>query len=718
MARIAGVDIPREKRLEISLTYIFGIGPHHARSRSATRTGIDPDTRVRDLTDEEVSRIRDYIDAEPQGRGRPAPRRPAGHQAQDGDRLLPGHPPPPRPAVRGQRTHTNARTRKGPKKTVAGKKKVEQVMAKPEAGGRRPRKRERKNVTYGVAHIKSSFNNTIVTHHRPGGQRARRGPRPATSASRAPASPRRSPPRWRPSGAPGGPWSTACARSTCVVKGPGSGRETAIRSHPERRHRGHRHQGRHPGAPQRLPPAQAAEGLNVSLHRSRARVSRRLGDQHLGHQGRDHRPRAPALPAGRARPRPPPRQPVRVPAPAPREAEGPLHLRPDREAVPPHLRRGQPPQGVTGENMLRYPRAAPRQRRLPRRLGRHPPPGPPARQPRPRRRQRQAGRHPELPGPQGRRRRPVDQGPGHDRRHLEPRRPRPASRRLARDRRRGLPRSPSATCRCASTSTCPCASSSSSSSTPSKPPAPGRPFNKVREETPCWSFSDPPSSPSARPRATDRSSPSARSSPASATPWATPCAAPCCRRSPARPSPRSASTTPCTSSTPSPGITEDVTDILLNLKDLVVVSHSDEPVDLRLDVRGAGRRHRRRHRDQPRRRDPQHGPPHRHPQRARPAWRSTSPSRRAGATARATGTPRRPPSASSPSTPSSRPCAGSPSRSSPPGSSRRPTTTASSSTSRPTAPSPPARPWPPPAARCGPSWPWSKRSATSPRASS
>ena len=65
--------------------------------------------------------------------------------------------------VRGQRTHTNARTRKGPKKTVAGKKKVAQVMAKPKPGGRRPRKRERKNVTYGVAHIKSSFNNTIVT---------------------------------------------------------------------------------------------------------------------------------------------------------------------------------------------------------------------------------------------------------------------------------------------------------------------------------------------------------------------------------------------------------------------------------------------------------------------------------------------------------------------------------------------------------------------------
>src|SRR5207237_3411496 len=66
--------------------------------------------------------------------------------------------------VHGQRTHTNARTRKGPKKTVAGKKKVRKhLVPKPRAGGRRPRRRERKNVAYGVAHIKSSFNNTIVS---------------------------------------------------------------------------------------------------------------------------------------------------------------------------------------------------------------------------------------------------------------------------------------------------------------------------------------------------------------------------------------------------------------------------------------------------------------------------------------------------------------------------------------------------------------------------
>jgi len=123
MARIAGVDIPREKRLEVSLTYILGIGrttAHHV----CTETGIDPSTRVRDLTDEEVARLRTHIDANLKVEG--DLRRDV---AQDikrkieigcyaGIRHRRGLP------VRGQRTHTNARTRKGPKKTVAGKKKV------------------------------------------------------------------------------------------------------------------------------------------------------------------------------------------------------------------------------------------------------------------------------------------------------------------------------------------------------------------------------------------------------------------------------------------------------------------------------------------------------------------------------------------------------------------------------------------------------------------
>jgi small subunit ribosomal protein S13 len=123
MARIAGVDIPREKRVEISLRYIFGIGPTVAK-QVCTETSVDPDTRVRNLTDEEVNRIRAYIEQNLKVEG--DLRR---EVAQDikrkmeigcyqGLRHRRGLP------VRGQRTHTNARTRKGPKKTVAGKKKA------------------------------------------------------------------------------------------------------------------------------------------------------------------------------------------------------------------------------------------------------------------------------------------------------------------------------------------------------------------------------------------------------------------------------------------------------------------------------------------------------------------------------------------------------------------------------------------------------------------
>jgi small subunit ribosomal protein S13 len=123
MARISGVDIPREKRLEISLTYIYGIGRTIAKQVCA-ETGINPDTRVRDLTDEEVSRIRGWIDQNVKVEG--DLRREVSQDIKrkmeigcyQGLRHRKGLP------VHGQRTHTNARTRKGPKKTVAGKKKV------------------------------------------------------------------------------------------------------------------------------------------------------------------------------------------------------------------------------------------------------------------------------------------------------------------------------------------------------------------------------------------------------------------------------------------------------------------------------------------------------------------------------------------------------------------------------------------------------------------
>ena len=123
MARIAGVDIPREKRLEISLTYVYGIGPSIAK-QLCEAVGVDPNTRVRDLTDEEVNRIRAWVDNNLKVEGdlrrevQQDIKRKMEIGCYAGIRHRKGLP------VHGQRTRTNARTRKGPKKTVAGKKKV------------------------------------------------------------------------------------------------------------------------------------------------------------------------------------------------------------------------------------------------------------------------------------------------------------------------------------------------------------------------------------------------------------------------------------------------------------------------------------------------------------------------------------------------------------------------------------------------------------------
>ncbi len=122
MARIAGVDLPREKRVEIGLTYIYGIG--RAKSNEIlAKTGVNADTRVRDLTDDEISKLREVIDKEYKVEG--DLRREVALNIKRlieigcyrGRRHRMGLP------VRGQRTKTNARTRKGPSKTVAGKKK-------------------------------------------------------------------------------------------------------------------------------------------------------------------------------------------------------------------------------------------------------------------------------------------------------------------------------------------------------------------------------------------------------------------------------------------------------------------------------------------------------------------------------------------------------------------------------------------------------------------
>lgn len=123
MARLVGVDLPRDKRIEIALTYIYGIG----RSRSAevlAATGVSPDLRVKDLTDAELVPLRDFIEGNLKVEGdlrrevAADIRRKVEIGCYQGIRHRRGLP------VRGQRTHTNARTRKGPRKTVAGRKKV------------------------------------------------------------------------------------------------------------------------------------------------------------------------------------------------------------------------------------------------------------------------------------------------------------------------------------------------------------------------------------------------------------------------------------------------------------------------------------------------------------------------------------------------------------------------------------------------------------------
>lgn len=122
MARIAGVDLPRDKRVEIGLTYIYGIGLSSSQEILA-KTGVNPDTRVRDLTEDEVQKIREVIDSDYKVEGdlrRETAlnvKRLIEVNSYRGKRHRAGLP------VRGQRTKTNARTRKGPRKAIAGKKK-------------------------------------------------------------------------------------------------------------------------------------------------------------------------------------------------------------------------------------------------------------------------------------------------------------------------------------------------------------------------------------------------------------------------------------------------------------------------------------------------------------------------------------------------------------------------------------------------------------------
>jgi small subunit ribosomal protein S13 len=123
MARLVGVDLPREKRMEIALTYIYGIGRTRAKE-SLAATDVDPNMRAKDLTDDQLVKLRDWIEEHYQTEGdlrrevAADIRRKVEIGSYEGVRHRRGLP------VRGQRTHTNARGRKGPRKAVAGKKKV------------------------------------------------------------------------------------------------------------------------------------------------------------------------------------------------------------------------------------------------------------------------------------------------------------------------------------------------------------------------------------------------------------------------------------------------------------------------------------------------------------------------------------------------------------------------------------------------------------------
>ena len=123
MARIPGVDLPREKRVEVGLTYVYGIGPSTSR-RILANTGVNPDTRVRDLTDSDVNKLRQEIERGVKVEGALRTevamniKRLMDIGSYRGVRHKKGLP------VRGQRTHTNARTKKGPRRAIAGKKKV------------------------------------------------------------------------------------------------------------------------------------------------------------------------------------------------------------------------------------------------------------------------------------------------------------------------------------------------------------------------------------------------------------------------------------------------------------------------------------------------------------------------------------------------------------------------------------------------------------------
>ena len=396
MARIAGVDIPREKRLEISLTYIFGIGRTTAaedlrrdRHRPATPgSATSPTKRSTGSAPTSTQNLKVEGDLRREVA--------AGHQAQDRDRLLPGHPPPQGPArctvSAPTPTPAPARARRRPS---PARRRREEVMAKPKPGGRRPRKQRAQE-----RHLRRRAHQELVQQH----DRHRsptRGQRPRLGVGR----------QRRLQGLP----------QVDAVRRPDGRRAGGPRGHGARRAQGRRHgegpglgpRDRHPLA-SRTPASRSPASRTSRRCRTTAAARRSGGGSDMARytgpglpalppradeavpQGRQVRhdevpDRAPALPAGRARPHPAP----------PAAPSTSLQLQEKQKArriyglLEKQFRNLYEEANRQPGRHRREPaapaRAAPRQRRVPRRLGRHPPPGPPVRQPRPRRRSTASG---------------------------------------------------------------------------------------------------------------------------------------------------------------------------------------------------------------------------------------------------------------------------------------------------------------------------------------
>ena len=221
MARIAGIDIPREKRLEISLTYIFGIGKPTAQKLCAD-LGLDPDTKVSALTDDEVSRIRAYVDENLRIEGdlrrdvQQDIKRKIEIGCYQGIRHRKG-PAGERSAHPHQRPHPQG-TQAHRRQQEEGREEVSDGQAEASRSSPpAPRPQERH-------HRRGAHQELVQQHdrldHRPRGKRHRVGRRPAELATRARASRRRSPPSWPPSAPPGRRWSMVCAAPRCRSRAP------------------------------------------------------------------------------------------------------------------------------------------------------------------------------------------------------------------------------------------------------------------------------------------------------------------------------------------------------------------------------------------------------------------------------------------------------------------------------------------------------------------